>query len=82
MKAYRPRPCHSEPIVDVHAAIPQGKYVDPMPLWRRAACGGLTVVEFGDGNLDILGLNAQLVASAIDRALRKHCITFVFVCLV
>ena len=69
MKAYRPRLCHGRPMVYVHTAIPQWKYVDPMPLWRRVACGGLTVVEVGDGNLDILWPNAQLVASAIDRAL-------------
>ena len=69
MKAYRPRLCHGGPMVYVHTAIPQWKYVDPIPLWRRVACGGLTVVEVGDGNLDILWPNAQLVASAIDRAL-------------
>jgi acetoacetyl-CoA synthetase len=69
MDAYRPQPYHGGPIVYVRAAVTQGQYYDPMPLWQRLANGGLKIVEVPDGHLDMLGPNAQLVAAAIDRAL-------------
>jgi acetoacetyl-CoA synthetase len=69
MMTYRPQPYHAGPIIYVRAAIPLVDYFDPMPLWRRIARSGLTVIDIPDGHLDLLGSNAKLVAAALDHAL-------------
>ena len=58
-------------MVFVRAAVRLEHYFDPLPLWRRIARGGLTVVEVPDGHYDMVGRNAHLIAVAIDRALES-----------
>ena len=70
MAAYRAQPYYGGPIVYVHAAIAlDGRYFDPLPLLRRIARGGLTIVEVPGGHLDLVKLNVQLVAAALDEQL-------------
>ena len=69
MMAYRAQPYHGGSIVYAHAAIPLGDYFDPMPLVQRIASGGLKVVEVPDGHLDMVSVNAELIAAALDHEL-------------
>lgn len=71
MATYRPRPYYAGPIVDVRALISQHGYGDPMPLWRRVACGGLVVAEVPGSHNDMIAEpDLQIVAAALDRELR------------
>ncbi len=68
MAAYRPRPYDGGPTVHIRAAVADiGEYLDPMPLWRQLARGGLVAVEVPGGHYEMVGPNAHAVAAALDR---------------
>ena len=69
MTAYRAQTYQGGLIVYAHAAMPLEGYSDPMPLVQAIASGGLKVVEVPDGHLDMVGVNAGLIAAALDHEL-------------
>ena len=69
MTAYRAQTYQGGLIVYAHAAMPLEGYSDPMPLVQAIASGGLKVVEVPDGHLDMVSVNAGLIAAALDHEL-------------
>ena len=69
MMVYRPEPYDGGPIVYVRTGVRLGEYIDPLPLWRGLALGGLTIVEVPGGHYEMVGLNVRVVAAALDQAL-------------
>jgi len=67
---YRPPP-YAGPVLFVHATEIVPGYLDPMPTWRRVAGPGLRVVEVPGEHLDLVGVNAPLIAALLGEALRR-----------
>ncbi|HWI78726.1 MAG TPA: acetoacetate--CoA ligase [Ramlibacter sp.] len=70
MAAYRPQPYEGGRMVHVRAAVELGgDYIDPMPLWRQIARGGIVVFDVPGHHLEMVASNAKAVAAALDQVL-------------
>jgi hypothetical protein len=57
-------------MVHVRAAVELGgDYIDPMPLWRQIARGGIVVFDVPGHHLEMVASNAKAVAAALDQVL-------------